>query len=51
MVVENTELEDMAVEVVEVVVEVVAGDTGMEVVVRTRTHPGSRDPRGHLPGL
>ena len=38
------------------VVEGALGDeevesTGMEVVVTTRTHPGSRDSRGHLPGL
>ena len=43
----NTEVE---------VVEVALGDeevenTGMEAVVMTRTHPGSRDPREHLPGL
>ena len=38
------------------VVEGALGDeevesTGMEVVVTTLTHPGSRDPREHLPGL
>ena len=39
------------------VVEGALGDeevenTGMKVeVVMTRTHPGSRDPREHLPGL
>ena len=26
-------------------------DMKVEVVLMTRTHPGSRDPREHLPGL
>ena len=49
---EGVEVEEQVKVGVEEEEEVEVGDTGVdEVVGVTRTHPGSRDPRGHLPGL